>query len=82
MKYVEDLEELEDNITSELLSLSGTLVASQIVSHKQREVPLLSACILVCIVKLFIEDGLPFTEAQSKVCLLWLFRLFTFTSSF
>ncbi len=68
LKYVEDLEELEDNTTSELLSLSASLVASQIVSHKQREVPLLSACILVCVVKLFIEDGLPFSEEQSKVC--------------
>ena len=66
LKYVEEYEEMDDTVSSELLSLSATLVSPAIVSHKQREVPLLSACILVCIIKLFYED-LPFGEEQTKV---------------
>ena len=48
LKYVEERRNsgpkvLDDTLTTELLSLSATLVASEIVSLKQREVPLLSA---------------------------------------
>ena len=69
LKYVEECESkvLDDTLTTELLSLSATLVSSQIVSHKQQEVPLLSACILISIILLF-PDDMPFGEDQSKVC--------------
>ena len=66
LKYVEECDELEDTYSSQLTSLAVVLSSVAIAHHKRKEVQLLSACVLVNLLRLYYPDP-PFTENQMKV---------------
>ena len=66
LKYVEECDELEDTYSSQLTSLAVVLSSVAIAHHKRKEVQLLSACVLVNLLRLYYPDP-PFTEDQMKV---------------
>ena len=67
LSYLEDIAVLpEGDLVQSLVDLSFTLTTSSIINHRNRDVLLLTACVLINLYRLFGTDS-PNTEEQMKV---------------